>query len=71
MVFHRARIKRDKYSFVSMNNVCLNTTESIKYLGIIIDHKLNWTSHIAHVKIQYPKVLVSCSEQGIMSLKSV
>ena len=50
MVFHRARIKLDKHPVVTMDNVCLNKTESLKYLGMIIDHKLNWAPHIAHVK---------------------
>ena len=49
MVFHRIKIKIDKHLVVTMDNLCLNKTESFKYLGIIIDHKLNWTSHIAHV----------------------
>ena len=71
MVFHRASIKIDKHPVVAMDNVCLNKTESLKYLGIIIDHKLNWTSHIAHVKNKISKLLALCSEQGIMSLKSV
>ena len=48
--FHRARIKIDKHLVVTMDDVCLNKTEGLKYLGMIIDHKLNWTSHIAHVK---------------------
>ena len=55
MVFHRAGIKIDKHPGVTMDNVCLNKTESLKYLGIIIDHKLNWTSHIAHVKNKISK----------------
>ena len=55
MVFHRARIKIDKHPVVTMDNVCLNKTESLKYLGVIIDHKLNWTSHIAHVKNKISK----------------
>ena len=38
-----------------MDNMCLNKTESLKYLGITIDHKLNWTSHIAHVKNKISK----------------
>ena len=28
----------------------LNRSSNIKYLGVIIDHKLNWCEHIAHVK---------------------
>ena len=55
MVFHRARIKIVKPPVVTMDNVCSNKTESLKYLGIIIDHKLNWTSHIAHVKNKISK----------------
>ena len=55
MVFHRARIKIDKHPVVTMDNVCLNKTESLTYLGIIIDHKLNWTSHIAHVNNKISK----------------
>ena len=55
MVFHRAGIKIDKHPGVTMDNVCLNKTESLKYLGIIIDHKLNWTSHIVHVKNKISK----------------
>ena len=55
MVFHRDRIKIDKHPVVTMDNVCLNKTESLTYLGIIIDHKLNWTSHIAHVNNKISK----------------
>ena len=33
-----------------MNNCCLKKNDSLKYLGVIIDHRLNWTQHIAHVK---------------------
>ena len=28
----------------------LNKVNSVKYLGIIIDHKLNWIDHIAYIK---------------------
>ena len=35
---------------VTMNNCCLKKTDSLKYLGLIIDHRLNWSQHIAHVK---------------------
>ena len=55
IVFHRARIKIDKHPVVTMDKMCLNKTESLKYLEMIIDHKLNWTSHIAHVKNKISK----------------
>ena len=35
---------------VTINNCCLKKTDSLKFLGVIIDHRLNWTQHIAHVK---------------------
>ena len=35
---------------ITMNNCCLKKTDSLKYHGVIIDHKLNWSQHIAHVK---------------------
>ena len=35
---------------IKVNGVSLQSTNSIKYLGVIIDHKLNLTQHIAHVK---------------------
>ena len=34
----------------TMNNCCIKKTDSLKYLGVIIDHRLNWTQHIADVK---------------------
>ena len=49
MVFHRAKIKRDNDLDNTINNDCLKITNSLKYLGVLIDHKLNWTQHIAHV----------------------
>ena len=53
MVFHRPIIKIGKHPVVTMDNVCLNKTES--YHGMIIEHKLNWTSHIAHMKNKISK----------------
>ena len=55
MVFHGAKIKINKHPVVTMDDMCLNKTESLKYLGMIIDHKLDWTSHIAHVKNKITK----------------
>ena len=33
-----------------MDNHILTKVNSIKYLGIIVDHKLNWLDHITYVK---------------------
>ena len=40
---------------VTMNNCCLKKTDSLKYLGVIIDHRLNWSQHITHVKNKVSK----------------
>ena len=55
MVFHRAKIKIVTPIDVTMNNCCLKKTDSLKYLGAIIDDRLNWTQHIAHVKNKVSK----------------
>ena len=49
MVFHRAKMKIVSPIDATMNN-CIKKTDSLKYLGVIIDHRLNWTQHIADVK---------------------
>ena len=59
MVLHRARIKSDEHAVITVD-VVLQRTNSLKYLGVIIDYKLNWTQHIAHVRIKISK------EIGIM-----
>ena len=33
-----------------MDNQILTKVNSIKYLGIIVHHKLNWLDHITYVK---------------------
>ena len=42
---------------VTMNNCCLKKTNSLKYLGVIIDHRLNWSQHITHVKNKVSKFI--------------
>ena len=49
MVFHRARLK----SFnppILINGTQIQEVSSTKYLGLIIDNKLKWIDHIAHIK---------------------
>ena len=55
MVFHRARIKFDEHVVITIDNVILQSTNSLKYLGVIIDYKLNWKQHIAHVNNKISK----------------
>ena len=49
MVFHRSKIKTDTHAVITMDKVYFPRTDSFKYLGVMIDHKLNWTQHIAKV----------------------
>ena len=55
MIFHRAKMKIVSPINVTMNNCYLKKTDCLKYLGVIIDHRLNWTQHIAHVKNKISK----------------
>ena len=72
MVFHRAKIIIVTPINVTMNNCCLKKTDSLKYLGVIIDHRLNWSQHITHVKnIRFPKALESCTESEVSLPKVV
>ena len=51
MLFHRARIKGNN-SVVKINESVLNRVNTMKYLGVIIDHKQNGvnTYHMLRIK---------------------
>ena len=49
MVFPRARLKLFN-SPVLINGTQLQEASSTKYLGLIVDNKLKWIDHIAHIK---------------------
>ena len=50
MIFHRSRIKSNTIGSIIIDNTELIKVDYAKYLGVIIDHKLNWIEHIAYVK---------------------
>ena len=56
MLFHRTRIKHkvheDRVHISGSNLVKVN---NIKFLGVIIDSKLNWSDHIAYIKNKISK----------------
>ena len=56
MVFHRARIKAKDLHFEMRGNIigCVTAT---KYLGVILDNKLKWTSHILYIKNKISKTI--------------
>ena len=49
MVFHRARIKLTNID-IGINGSKLQRVKCVKYLGLMVDQKLKWIDHIAHVK---------------------
>ena len=54
MIFHRARLKNTDHRKMDvtciMDHSTLTKVVSLKYLGVIVDHKLNWIDHITYVK---------------------
>ena len=57
MIFHRTRIKHMSgvANSIVMDNTILVKTSSLKYLGVIVDHKLNWIEHISYVRNKVSK----------------
>ena len=64
MVFHRARIKSDEHAVITIDNVILQRTNSLKYLGVIIDTS-NLIGHSIYPMLgtRFLKGLASCTEQ--------
>ena len=57
MVFHMGIRKCLGDIELFIDNTKINETNTMKYLGVIIDAKLNWISHITYVKTKLPKEL--------------
>ena len=57
MIFYRTRIKHMSgvANSIVMDNTILVKTSSLKYLGVIVDHKLNWIEHISYVRNKVSK----------------
>ena len=55
MVFHRGRRKFKNNIELVINNMEIREIKCIKYLGVIIDSKLNWIDHITYVKNKVAK----------------
>ena len=54
MIFHRTRIKH-KTRDVTIRGNSLSCTNHTKFLGVIIDNKLNWSEHILYIKKKIAK----------------
>ena len=55
MVFHRGKKKLHGNFDLFIDKVKIKETLTMKYLGVIIDNKLNWISHITYVKNKVSK----------------
>ena len=55
MVFHRGRRKSYNNIKLYIDDAIIEEASTIKYLGVILDNKLKWTSHIAFVKNKVAK----------------
>ena len=54
MVFYCAR-RKVSHNKLFINNSMVTQVSCSKFLGIILDNKLNWTSHIAYIKNKIAK----------------
>ena len=55
MVFHREKRKCLGNIGLFIDDIEIKKTPTMKYLGVIIDAKLNWVSHITYVKNKIAK----------------
>ena len=55
LVFHREKIKVENDNSIQMDDSIINSASHLKYLGVIIDSKLNWIPHITYVKTKISK----------------
>ena len=55
MLFHRTRIKTNLHKDIIISDSSLTCIKSTKFLGVIIDNKLNWSEHIQYVKNKISK----------------
>ena len=54
MMFHRTRIICEQRPITICGN-SLTASKNIKFLGVIIDNKLNWSDHILYIKNKISK----------------
>jgi hypothetical protein len=64
MVISRRRRKENKEIIIYMNNKPLEQAQKIKYLGIIIDSKLNFREHILYTASKCTKLIHALSKSA-------
>jgi hypothetical protein len=67
MIFNKNKLAKNSNPntniTLTMNNVILDEIKTIKFLGIVLNNKLNWTDHKLHVKTKICKsigILYNC-----------
>ena len=55
MMFHRTRIKLNTNFKILINSNIIDHTNNTKFLGVIIDNKMNWSAHIHYIKNKMSK----------------
>ena len=55
MMFHRTRIKLNTNFKILINSNIIDHTNNIKFLGVIIDNKMNGSAHIHYIKNKISK----------------
>ena len=55
MMFRRTRIKHNTNFKIIINNDIVDYKNNTKFLGVIIDNKLNWDAHILYIKSKISK----------------
>ena len=55
MLITKHKIPLDFDMNISINNNIISKVDNLKYLGVVLDNKITWNSHIAQVKKIYPK----------------
>ena len=54
MVFHRAKHKLNNIS-ISLNSVPIEQVNHTKFVGVVIDNKLDWSNHISYINAKIAK----------------
>ena len=55
IMFHRTLIKHNTNIKIVINNNIVDHINNTKFLGVIIDSKLNWAAHILYIKTKISK----------------
>lgn len=48
----------EKKGLLSIDGVYIETVSEFRLLSVIVDHKLTWIPHIAHVKQRYLRIFL-------------